>query len=174
MSFAICSMWNFWKLLLSLFPEFYFYIYFSFLFNPSFSRSIFSAETLFSYQWRTFIYFLPIKFYRKRALHLKVFLTQLGSVDIRFSFRGNTIFKYLRFLIKVSYLAKITNATVRIVFYNLFPDLTYYIIRMIDSFKIETIQKKIKKNFEDTNIACFVLLLFFFIPRSSIIQNLIT
>lgn len=107
-SSLILSPWNefrnmfdtrLWKILVNLIPRILLLYPFSlFPFQSLLFPSILSAGTLSSYQWRTFIYFFPIKFYQKRALHLKVFLTMLRNVDIRFSFiRGNTISKYLRF-----------------------------------------------------------------------------
>ena len=111
MNFAICSIQNFWKFLLLLSSEILLLCLFSlssFHTHSLFSPSIFSTETLFFYQWRTFIYFFPIKFYRMRALHLKVFFTELENVDIRF--KGNTISKYLRFSY-LFYSAKIISDT---------------------------------------------------------------
>jgi len=156
----------FWILLLYLFL-------FSF---PSFSRSIFSAETLFSYQWRTFIYFLPIKFYRKRALHLKVFLTQLGNVDIRFSFRENTISKYLRFSHQSFLFGKNNKRDSSRSFLQFLSrsNLLYYTYDYRFFQNWSNTEKNKEKFWKYEHCMLLIIILFHSYARSSIIQNLIT
>lgn len=127
-SFVICLLRDFRKFLLPLSLEFYFYIYFLFSFQFFLSPFLFSTKMFFSYQWRTFIYFFPIKFYRQ-ALHLKGFLTEsweMSIYDFRLSERTQFLNTYVFLISEVSCSAKITNTIIRVVlFYNRRTNLLY-------------------------------------------------